>query len=328
MRCNRVAVLVSAVATILALQAQTFPAAAQQWPTKPIRFVVPYAPGGINDIAARIVGGKLTEKLGQQVIVENRSGGNGVIGTTAVVKAAPDGYTYLVVAFADITVSPHIMKNLPYNVETDLIPITSLTDTPVVLATHVGSPYKSVADVIADAKKQPGKISYSSPSVGTINHLLMEWTALETGTSFSHIPYKGGGPAGAALAAGDVPLGMLAVSSAIAHVKSGKVRLLANTAARRSPHVADLPTLRESGVPVVEGSNATVILAPKGTPAAILSKANAEIVQVLAMDDVKTRLAAGAATPIPSTAAEIAARLKKESAALKIIVEKAKIVAE
>lgn len=318
----------SGLVAALAAMLSAMPAMAQTWPAKPIRFVVPYAPGGISDIAARIIGAKLTEAWGQQVIIENKSGGNGTIGTDAVVKAAPDGYTYVVATVGDFTISQHVIKNIPYNPEKDLEPVMSLTDTACVLAAHVNSPYKTLADVLTDAKKQPGKINYSSPGVGAINQLLMEWMAVESGTSFRHIPYKGGAPAGAAVAAGDVPLGLLAVSSAMPHLKSGKVRMIANTAAVRSAVIPDVPTMREGGVAGVDGSNYTLMLAPKGTPKPIIDKLSAEITKILNMADVKEKLAAGAGGVIPSTPAELAVRLKRESAAFKVIVEKAKITSE
>ena len=215
--------------------ASTLPADAQQWPSKPVRFVVPYSPGGISDIAARLVGAKLTEALGQQFIVDNRPGGSGTIGTAAVAKSAPDGYNWVIATVGDFTISQHVIKNMPYDPLVDLVPVMSLTDTPCVLAATSTRPTRRIADVLADAKKQPGKIGYATPGVGAINQLLMEWMANVTGTSFSHIPYKGGAPSGAAVAAGDVPLGLLAVSSAMPHLKSGKVRMVANTAAKRSP---------------------------------------------------------------------------------------------
>ncbi len=318
---------VVATATFLSMAA-VLPAAAQEWPVKPIRFIVPYSPGGISDIAARLVGAKLTEAWGQQVIVDNRTGGNGTIGTAAVVKSPPDGYTYVIATVGDFTISQHVIKNIPYDPLTDLMPVMSMTDTPCVLAVHAASSYKTLADVLADAKKQPGKISYATPGVGAINQLLMEWMANVSGTSYSHIPYKGGAPAGAAVAAGDVPLGLLAVSSAMPHLKSGKVRMIANTAATRSPIVADVPTMRESGVADVDGTNYTLMLAPKGTPEAIIAKMNAEATKILNMADIKEKLAAGAAVSIPSTPVELAARLKRESDAFKVIVEKAKITAD
>ena len=314
----------AAAAALFAMGA-ALPAIAQQWPSKPIRFVVPYSPGGISDIAARIIGAKLTEAWGQQVVVDNRPGGSGTIGTAAVAKSAPDGYTFVVATVGDFTISQHVIKNMPYDPENDLVPVAALTDTPCVLAANVNSPYKTLADVLAAAKKQPGKVSYATPGVGAINQLLMEWMANVSGTSFHHIPYKGGAPSGAAVAAGDVALGLLAVSSAMPHLKSGKVRMISNTAAKRSPIIPDVPTLREGGIAEVDGTNYTLILGPKGTPQPIVAKLNGEINKILNMADVKEKLAAGAAVTIPSTAAELAARLKRESAAFKVIVAKAKI---
>lgn len=308
--------------------AGSFPARAQQWPSKPIRFIVPYSPGGVSDIAARLVGAKLTESLGQQVIVENRPGGNAVTGTNAVVKSAPDGLTFVIATVGDFTISQHIIKNIPYDPLVDLVPVTSLTDTPCVLAANVDAPYKTMQDVIEAARKQPGKIGYATPGVGAINQLLMEWIANVTGTSFNHIPYKGGAPSGAAVAAGDVQIGLLAVSSAMPHIKSGRIRMVANTAAQRSPLIPDVPTVREQGVPEVDGSNYTLILGPKGIPGDIVAKLSAEIGKALNSPDIKDKLSAGAAVTIPSTPEALAARLKRESDAFKVIVEKAKITAD
>lgn len=318
------AIAATAIGTLVGL----VPASAQSWPTKPVRFVIPYAPGGIADIAARIIGAKLTDAWGQQIVVENRPGGNGFIGVSTVAKAAPDGYSLLIATVGDFTLNPVLFKDMPYDVDKDLVPITALTDTPCVLSTPNDSPYKTMADVLKDAKAKPGKIPYATPGNGSINQLIMEWTALGTGTSFQHIPYKGGAPAGAALAAGDVPLGVLAVSSVLPHMRSGRVRTLAITTAKRSPFNPDWPTLQESGVPEVNASNWTALMAPKGTPQPVLDKVHAEVVKVLAMADVKDRLAAGSATVIPTTPAELAARFAKEKAAFRIIVDKAKIKPE
>ena len=304
------------------------PAAAQTYPTKPIRFVIPFAPGGVADIAARIVGQKLTEAWGQQVIVENRAGGNGFIGVSTVAKAAPDGYTFLVATLGEITINPSLFKDLPYDVERDLAPVTTLTDTPCVFAVNAAGPYKTIADLLADAKARPGKIAVATPGNGSVNQIIMEWTGLGTGNKFQHIPYKGGAPAAASLAGGDLPAGVLAVSSAAPHVRSGRVRMLAVTTAKRSMLNPDLPTLQESGVPDVDGTNWTALLAPKATPQPIIDKLNAEVVKILAMPDVKERLAAGGATTIPSTPAELGARIRRETATYKTIIQKANIQAE
>ena len=166
------------------------PAQAQTYPAKPIHILVPYAPGGITDIAARIVGAKLTEAWGQQVLVENRPGGNGFIAMTAGAKAAPDGYTLVMVTVGDVAINPALFKEMPYDVERDLAPIAMVSDAPMVLATNADGPFKSVADAIAAAKAQPGRISVATPGNGSVNQIVLEWMALNTGTQFQHIPYK------------------------------------------------------------------------------------------------------------------------------------------
>src|SRR5215475_5240877 len=174
----------------------TAPAQAQNYPGKPIHILVPYAPGGITDIASRIVGAKLTEAWGQQVVVENKPGGNGFIAMTAGAKAAPDGYTLVMVTVGDVAINPAMFKEMPYDVERDLAPIAMVSDAPMVLAAHADAAFKSVAEAIAAAKAQPGRISVATP--GNVNQIVLEWMALNTGTLFQHIPYKGGAPAAAA----------------------------------------------------------------------------------------------------------------------------------
>lgn len=316
------------IALLLTASGTVDQATAQQWPTKPIRFIVPYAPGGVSDLAARLVGHKLTESLGQQVVVENRPGGSGTIGVGAVVKSPPDGYTYAVATWGDFTVTQHLVKNIAYDPLADLVPVTTLMGTPTVLAATASSAFKSMSDVVEAAKKQPGKLSYASAGVGVITHLQMEWFALVTATSYTHIPYKGGAPAGAAVAAGDVQIGSLAVASALPHVKSGKVRLLANMAAQRSPIIPDVPAMRELGVNDIDGSSLTAMLAPKGTPEAIVERMNKEVARILDMADVKEKALAGASVTVPASSATVAAMLKRDSAAFKSIVEKAKITAD
>ena len=259
------------------------PAQAQNYPTKPIHILVPYAPGGITDIASRIVGAKLTEAWGQQVLVENRPGGNGFIAMTAGAKAAPDGYTLTMVTVGDVALTPAMFKEMPYDVERDLAPIAMVSDAPMVLAAHADAPFKSVAEAIAAAKAQPGRISVATPGNGSVNQIVLEWMALNTGTQFQHIPYKGGAPAAAALAAGDIPLGVLASSSVAPHVKSGRVRVLAVTMGKRSTLNPEWPTLQQEGVKEVDASNWTALFAPKATPQPVIDKLNAEVVKILNM---------------------------------------------
>ncbi len=301
------------------------PAPAQDYPAKPIHILVPYAPGGITDIAARIVGAKLTEAWGQQVVVENKPGGNGFIAMSAGAKAAPDGYTLTMATVGDVAINPAMFKEMPYDVERDLAPIAMVSDAPMVLAAHANAPYTTIAEVIAAAKAQPGRLSVATPGNGSVNQIVLEWMALNTGTQFQHIPYKGGAPAAAALAAGDIPLGVLASSSVAPHVKSGRVRALAVTMAKRSKFSPEWPTLQEEGVKDVDASNWTALFAPKGTPQPILAKLNAEVVKILNMPDVKQRFAGGGVDTIPSSAAELDARVKQESQRFKVIVQKANI---
>ena len=301
------------------------PAQAQNYPAKPIHILVPYAPGGISDIASRIVGAKLTEAWGQQVLVENRPGGNGFIAMAAAAKAAPDGYTMVMATGGDVAINPAMFKEMPYDVEGDLAPIAMVSDAPLVLAAHGGAPYNSVADVIAAAKAQPGRISVATPGNGSINQIVLEWMALNTGARFQHIPYKGGAPAAAALAAGDIPLGILASSSVAPHVKSGRVRVLAVTMGKRSTLNPEWPTLQQEGVKEVDASNWTALFAPKATPQPVIDRLNAEVVKILHMPDVKERFAGGGVDTIPSSAAELDARVKQEAERFRAIVQKANI---
>jgi tripartite-type tricarboxylate transporter receptor subunit TctC len=303
----------------------TAPAQAQNYPAKPIHILVPYAPGGITDIAARIVGAKLTEAWGQQVVVENKPGGNGFIAMTAGAKAAPDGYTLVMVTVGDVAINPAMFKEMPYDVERDLAPIAMVSDAPMVLAAHADAAFKSVAEAIAAAKAQPGRISVATPGNGSVNQIVLEWMALNTGTRFQHIPYKGGAPAAAALAAGDIPLGVLASSSVAPHVKSGRVRVLAVTMAKRSTLNPEWPTLQQEGVKEVDASNWTALFAPKATPQPVIDKLNAEVVKILKMPDVKERFAGGGVDTIPSSAAELDARVKQEAERFRAIVQKANI---
>lgn len=297
-------------------------AQAQNYPDRPVRIIVPYAPGGITDIAARLVGAKLGEMWGQQVVVENKPGGNGVIALTTAVRAASDGYTLVLVAGGDVALNPLVMKNLPYDVERDLVPISSVSSAPVVLAANSASPYKSVADVVAAAKAKPDSIDVGLPGISSINHLILEWFALSTGTKVQIVPFKGGAPEVQALVSGVVPLAVLASSTVTPHEKAGTVRVLAVTSAKRSKLNPEWPTLQEQGVADVNASNWTALFAPKGTPEAIVKKINADVVKALESADVKERFASGGVEVIPSTPAELSARMKSELAMFRTVVAK------
>ena len=313
---------------ILALMFAAHGAAAQNYPARPIHILVPYAPGGPTDIAARLVGGKLTESWGQQVVVENRPGGRGYIAMTTAAKAPPDGYTLIMATIGELAITPVLFKDVPYDVERDFAPVSLISDATIVLAAHGDSPFKSVADVISAAKAKPGETSVGSPGQGTVNQVVIAWMGLNSGTKFQHVPYKGSAPAANAIAAGEIPLGMLASSSVAPLLPTGRVRALAVASAKRSALDPDWPTLQEQGVADVNASTWTALLAPKGTPPAIIDKLNAEVVKVLNMPDVKERFAAGGVETIPSSAAELDARITRDAAQFGLIAQKANIKAD
>jgi len=313
---------------ILALMFAAHGAAAQNYPARPIHILVPYAPGGPTDIAARLVGGKLTESWGQQVVVENRPGGRGYIAMTTAAKAPPDGYTLIMATIGELAITPVLFKDVPYDVERDFAPVSLISDATIVLAAHGDSPFKSVADMISAAKAKPGEISVGSPGQGTVNQVVIAWMGLNSGTKFQHVPYKGSAPAANAIAAGEIPLGMLASSSVAPLLPTGRVRALAVASAKRSALDPDWPTLQEQGVADVNASTWTALLAPKGTPPAIIDKLNAEVVKVLNMPDVKERFAAGGVETIPSSAAELDARITRDAAQFGLIAQKANIKAD
>jgi tripartite-type tricarboxylate transporter receptor subunit TctC len=300
-------------------------AAAQTYPIKPIHLLVPYAPGGPADIAARLVGGKLTEAWSQQVVVENKPGGNGFIAMSAAAKAAPDGHTLVMATIGEAAIVPLLFKDVPYDVERDFAPVSLVSDGAVVLAAHGEAPFNSVADVIAAAKARPGRISVGSPGNGTINQIVLEWMALNTGTRFQHIPYKGGAPAANALAAGEVPLAVSSSSSMAPHLKSGRVRVLAVASAKPSKFNPDWPTLQQEGVADVDASIWTALFAPKGTPEPIINRLGVELARILELSDTKARFAALGVETIASSSAQLDARIRRDAAQFGVIVQKANI---
>jgi tripartite-type tricarboxylate transporter receptor subunit TctC len=309
------------------LMAWSSQAQSQGYPTKPVRIIVPYAPGGIVDTSARVVGQKLSEKWGQQVVVENRPGGNGFIGTVAAAKSPADGYTLLVAHTGEFAVSPAVFPQVPFQLD-DFAPITMITDAPMVIVVNSKTPYKTLQELIAAAKAKPGTVGVSTPGNGSINHLVLEWMNLVTGAKFLHVPYRGGAPAITATAGGEVPAGKAAMGSAMPHIKAGRVRVVAVTTAKRSFVDMSWPTMMESGVPGVSSSIWAGIFAPKGVPQAIVDKVYKDIAEILKMDDVKARFAAGGGVTVGMPPAEFAAAIRKEASDLKVVVAKAGVKAE
>jgi tripartite-type tricarboxylate transporter receptor subunit TctC len=301
------------------------PAAAQGYPAKPVKLVVPFPPGGSLDFAGRLIAQKLTEAWGQSVVVENKPGAGGNIGADLVAKAPPDGYTILLGALSTHAVNPSLYANMPYDAVKDFAPITLIAITPNVLVVNANSTVRNVKEFIAYTKATPGKLSFGSGSNGSAGHLAGELYKVETGTDAVHIPYKGGAPATQALLAGDTQFMFDNLANAMAQVKGGKLHALAVTTAKRSSLAPDLPTMAEAGLPGFDISTWYGLFAPAGTPPAIVAKWNAEVTKILNTPDVRARFVADGAEPAPDTpeqfsqfiAAELAkyARIVKASGA-------------
>jgi len=286
-------------------------ALAQAYPSKPVRVVIPLGSGGTTDVPGRIVAQRLSEALGQQFIVENKTGAGGTIGADFVAKSKPDGYTLLLTATPHV-IAPHLYKNLPYNALTDFAPVIRVASGPYVLAVHPSLGVNSVRELIALAKKQPGKIDYASSGNGGTQHLVGALFAHMAGIELTHVPYKSSSQAQQDLIAGMVKVGFPGTPIAIPHMKSGRLKGLAVTTAQRSPHLPDVPTIAESGVPGYEALVWVGLLAPAGTPPDIVAKLNGEITKLLRAPDVQQLLAASGMDPTPTTPEEFGAYLKSE----------------
>ena len=278
--------------------------ASAQWPTKPIRIIVSYPPGGGADTTARLLAPRLSDALKQQVIVENRGGAGGMIGGDAAAKSAPDGYTFLLDA-ANHVVNPSLQTKMPFDTLKDLIPVSLLVQVPNVLVVNPSFPVNSVKELIALVKSKPGAISFASSGNGSAQHLAAELFKSQTGLFMVHIPYRGGAPAIVDVIAGQIPMFFGNMASALPHVKSGKVKALATTGRTRSPATPNLPTIAESGLPGYEVYEWNAFFAPAGTPADIIDRMQRETARALATPEVRERLAALGAEPVGGTPAEL-----------------------
>jgi len=294
------------------VSAQTAPAgAAQNYPNKLVRIILPYAAGGASDTLARALAQKLTESLGQAVIVDNRAGANGVVGTDAVAKAAPDGYT-LLWTVSTHTILPGLVAKLPYDSEADFAPVTQLTSQSFVMGVYPGLPVKTVGELIALAKSKPGALNYASGSTGNVTHIGVELLKSMTGINMLHIPYKGGAPATLALMSGEVSLLLSSMSTTVPHVQSGKIRAIAVTGAQRSVALPNVPTVMESGVPDYEVSSWYGIMTTARTPAAIITRLHSEIGKAMLSPDMKARVLADGSDIVISTPDAFGKHLKNE----------------
>lgn len=285
---------------------------AQTYPDRTIRMVSPYAPGGGTDFFARVIGQKLAEALGVNVVTDNRPGAGGVIGTDLVAKSAPDGYTLLMSSPSPLVVAPHLLKTMPYDPQKDLTPVVWIAAVPALMAVHPSVPATTVAEFIKLAKSKPGELTYSSSGNGGTGHLAGALFDLGAGTKMIHVPYKGTGPATTALVAGEVTLSFGESIAMLPHVKSGRLRALAVTTLKRSAILPDLPTVAET-IPGYTAGPWYGILAPAKTPAHIIAKLNIAVANILRMPDIRSNLANAGAEAKGGTPADLANQIKEES---------------
>jgi tripartite-type tricarboxylate transporter receptor subunit TctC len=299
----------------------------QPYPSKPIRIVVPYPPGGFNDTLGRTLAAKFTEAWGQPSFVENKPGANTVIGVDHVAKSAPDGYTLLIVAFP-FAVTPSLLKDMPYDTVKDFSPVIWAAVSPNVLVVNPTLPVKSVGELIALAKAKPGSLSYASTGNGSSNHISMELFKSLAGVDIVHIPYKGSGPAVTDLLGGQVQLMFDNAPNVMPQVKAGRLRALGMSSAKRASFAPDIPTVAESGVPGYEVAVWFGLVAPAGTPREIVQKLNAEVLRILAMPDVRERFVSQGVEPVGSTPEQFGEHIKSQMAKWGKVVRDAGVKAE
>ena len=300
-RCAALAALVLSSTGVLA----------QDWPSKPVRFIVPYPPGGGTDVIARIVQEPLSRALGQQIVIENRGGAGGAVGTEAAAKSAPDGYTFLF-TLSSHTINPLLYK-LSFDVEKDFMSVTTVASLPQLIAANPASPYRTMQDIVAQAKAQPGKVAFASVGAGTPSHIAGELLNLRAGIKLLHIPYKGGGPATTDVLGGQVPLLFVSIPAAMGFVKSGKLRPIAVTTLKRSGAAPDVPTVAEAlGIPDYEVDSWYAIFAPARTPANIVGRLQQEVARVVRLPEVKQKLLEQGADAVGNSPAELDQTVKAE----------------
>jgi tripartite-type tricarboxylate transporter receptor subunit TctC len=302
-------------------------ARAQTYPTHPVRIIVPFAPAGPTDVFARLLVQKLSQNLGQQFYIENQVGAGGNIGMGNAARAAPDGYTIVFVSTSYI-VNPSLYAKIPYDPFKDFAPVTLAAVSPNVLTVHPSIPARTVKELIAEIKANPGKYSFASAGLGTTPHLSGELFKLSQGLDLVHVPFNGSAPAIQSALAGHTPIAFTVVTPVVPQVKEGKLRALAVTTPRRSPALPEVPTLAEAGLPDQEADTMQGILVPAGTPKAIIDLLHGEIVKVMALPDVKERMAVLGFEPVANTPEEFAARIKAEIPKWGKVIRDANIKAE
>lgn len=304
------------------------PALAADYPTQTVTIIVPYAPGGIADIAARTVAEALSQKWGQEVIVDNRTGGAGFLAATAVARAAPDGHTLFVADMGVNVINPALFDEVPYDPAVDFRPITIISDTPLVLVANVDAPFGTTEEYISYAKENPGKLTFASAGIGSLNHILPEWINAETGIDTLHIPYPGGAPAATAIASREVDVGVLALSSVGPFVDSGTIKILGLARTERVKSHPDIPTLMEGGVANVAAGQWAGLFAPAGVADEIVAKIHADVVAFLETDEARETFGARGALVTPTDPESFAVMLEGWRKQFAQIIENAGITPE
>jgi tripartite-type tricarboxylate transporter receptor subunit TctC len=302
-----------AVLALLAFLSPVLPAAAQDWPTKPVKIVVPFGPGSTPDVVARLIADHLQKKLGQPFVIDNKPGASGNIGTDAVAKAVPDGATIGVSIGGPLAINTLLFSKLPYDPKTDIVPITQLVTQPSALAVNSSIMVNGVNDLVALLKREPGKYNFGSIGNGSLSHLAMEALALASGTQMVHVPYPASPAAMTAIIRGDVQMGCLPAIAVTPHATAGTVKILAVSTAKRSRYLPNIPTLKESGIDV-DADAWMGMIAPAHTPEGIVAKIQREVVEAINTDAVREKLAAQLMEPVGNSPAEFRARIDGEIA--------------
>ena len=315
-----------ATRTLFAIGAFCFAAAvqAQNYPSGPLRIIIPFSPGGSTDILGRIIAQRLNEKFKVPAVADNRPGANGTLGTLAAVKAPADGHTLLIVP-AGFAANPIMYKNLPYDQTRDLAPVSQLVAGPLTLTVHPSLPAKTARDLISLAKTRPGEITFGSSGTGSLNQLAAEWFALSAGVKMIHVPYRGGGSGVIDLMSGQISLYFMNALQSLPYIKSGRLRALGVTTPTRSPFAPDIPAIAESGLPGYDMTTWTALLVTGGTPREVIAKLHAEITLILNQPETRERLAADGMTVVASTPAQFTEFLARENSKYARIIQAAGI---
>ena len=299
-----------------------------QYPDRPIKLIVPFAPGGVTDTSGRVVAEALSKRLGQPIVVENKAGASGNIGTQLVANAAPDGYTLVLGFDGTLVINPHVFANFPFDVQKDLAPIGKIGDAVLIIVAHPSFPARTLQELIAHSKTDPKGLSYGTSGVGGTPHIAGELLKQRTGANLTHVPYKGGGQAMSDALGGNIPLVYTAVAGAISHVKAGKLVPIAVSSSKRAPSLPDTPTFIESGLPDFEASSWVAVLAPAKTPRAVVERLNRELNAVLSDPAIVERLASLGIVATPGPPEQLARQIETDLAKYGRVVKAAGIKAE